>query len=91
VDEEKEIEFMNTPNICAQCGGTLEHKTITHQQPWGGELYEFENVPALVCRQCGEIWLDSKVTQAMDAVIQEHPEPKRYHKVPVFSLPEFSA
>ncbi len=82
---------MDDPKLCALCGGTLEHKTITHQQPWGAELYEFEDVPAQVCRQCGEVYLDSKVTQAIDAVIQQHPEPKRYHNVPVFSLSEFSA
>ena len=81
---------MNTPNICALCGGKLEHKTITHQQPWGGELYEFENVPALVCRQCGEVYLPAEVTQLIDRVIQQNPEPKRYRRVPVFSLPEFS-
>ena len=35
-------------NACAQCGGKLELKNITHRQQWGDELYEFENVPALV-------------------------------------------
>lgn len=82
---------MNTPNHCAQCGGTLEPKTITHQQPWGEELYEFENVPALVCRQCGEVWLNAEISQRIDEIIQHHPQPKRYHQVPVFSLAEFSA
>jgi YgiT-type zinc finger domain-containing protein len=77
---------MNTPAICAICGGTLEHKTITHQQPWGAELYEFENVPALVCRQCGEVYLPAEVTQRIDVIIQERPQPERYHQVPVFSL-----
>ena len=81
---------MNEPTICARCGGSLEQKTITHQQPWGAELYEFENVPALVCRQCNEVWLDSKVTQAIDAIIQQHPQPTRYHQVPVFSLSEYT-
>ena len=81
---------MNEPTICAKCGGSLERKTITHQQPWGAELFEFENVPALVCRQCGEVWLDSKVTQAIDSIIEQNPQPKRYHQVPVFSLSEFS-
>jgi YgiT-type zinc finger domain-containing protein len=78
------------PTNCAQCGGSLERKTITHQQPWGDELYEFENVPALVCRQCGEVWLEAEVGQLIDRIIQQHPEPKRYHQVPVFSLAEFS-
>lgn len=81
---------MNEPIICALCCGGLESKIVTHQQPWGNELYEFENVPALVCRQCGEIWLGHKVTQAIDAIIERRPQPKRYHQVPVFSLSEFS-
>ena len=56
----------------------MEGKTITHQQPWGNELYEFENVPALVCRQCGEVWLEAEVGQLIDRIIKEHPQPIRY-------------
>lgn len=82
---------MSTPNHCAQCGGSLEPKTITHQQPWGDdEIYEFESVPALVCRQRCEVWLSAEVSQRIGAIIQSHPQPKRYHQVPVFSLAEFS-
>jgi len=75
---------------CTHCGGKLERQTITQQQPWGSELYEFENVPALVCRKCGEVYLEAEVGQLIDKIIQQHPEPKRYHQVPVFSLAEFS-
>ena len=82
---------MPDPTICARCGGSLEHRTINHQQPWGDDLFEFENVPALVCRQCGEIWLEAAVGQLIDAIIQQRPEPKKYHKVPVFSLLEFTS
>jgi len=32
-----------------------ERKTM-HQQPWGDEQYEFQDVLALVCSQPGEIW-----------------------------------
>jgi YgiT-type zinc finger domain-containing protein len=78
------------PTKCTICGGTLERQSITHQQPWGSELYEFENVPALVCRQCGEVYLEAEVGQLIDKIIQQHPTPKRYHQVPVFSLAEFS-
>jgi YgiT-type zinc finger domain-containing protein len=81
---------MSNQATCSLCGGTLEHKTITHQQPWGADLYEFENVPALVCRQCGEVWLDAEVGQLIDRIIQTHPDPKKYHQVPVFSLAEFT-
>ena len=81
---------MPNPTSCARCGGSLEHGTITHQQPWGDELYEFENVPALICRQCGEVWLDAEVGQLMNTIIERHPEPRKFHQVPVFSLPEFT-
>jgi YgiT-type zinc finger domain-containing protein len=75
---------------CAQCGGTLERQPITHTQLWGNELYEFESVPALVCRQCGEVWLEAAVGQLIDKIVQQQPRPKKYHQVPVFSLAEFS-
>src|ERR1017187_4840377 len=77
-------------NTCAQCGGSLESQNITHRQQWGDELYEFENVPALVCAQCGEVWLEAEVGQLIDKIIQQHPQPKKYHQVPVFSLAEFT-
>ena len=78
------------PKTCAQCGGNLEPRNITHRQQWGEDLYEFENVPALVCVQCGEVWLEAEVGQLIDKIIQQRPEPKKYHDVPVFSLAEFT-
>ena len=63
----------NSTITCARCGGSLERKTIIHQQPWGDELYEFENVPAQVCSQCGEVWLEAEVGQLIDKIIQQHP------------------
>ena len=80
--DEEEINMQ-----CAECGGEFERKIITYDQPWGDkELYIFENVPALVCSQCGTIYLESKVSQTIDEVIESHKEPEGYKKVPVFSL-----
>jgi YgiT-type zinc finger domain-containing protein len=75
---------------CAQCGSNLEPQNITHRQQWGDELYEFESVPALVCVQCGEVWLEAEVGQLIEKIIQQRPQPKKYHNVPVFSLAEFT-
>jgi len=55
-------------------------------QPWGQELYRFEHVPALVCTQCAHVWLEAKVSQAIDEIIRKHPKPTKYEQVPVFSL-----
>lgn len=77
---------MKKLDTCIQCGGSLIKKTITHNQPWGEQLFRFEQVPALVCTQCGEIWLEASVTQLIDELIQKNPKPQKYQKIPVFSL-----
>jgi len=56
------------PTRCGECGGSLHEKTIVHTQPWGDDLYRFEDVPALVCAQCGSVWLAAQVSQAMDGI-----------------------
>jgi hypothetical protein len=38
-----------------------------------------------------EVWLEAAVGQLIDTIIQQRPEPKKYHKVPVFSLLEFTS
>ena len=81
---------MRRKNQCAECGGTLRKKTITHTQPWGDQLFRFENVPAFVCVQCGHVWLEAGVSQLMDEIVQKQPKPKKYQKVAVFSLAETS-
>src|SRR5437764_357292 len=58
------------PEICIRCGGALEARTITHRQPWGTELYEFENVPALVCVQCDDVWMSAEVAQHIEQIIR---------------------
>lgn len=82
----KERLIVQRKNKCAECGGALEEKVITHTQPWGDELYRFEDVPARVCRQCGRVWLSAEVSQRIDQIIRTQPEPRGYVKVPVFSL-----
>ena len=79
---------MRSFRSCAECGGTLKKEIVTHTQPWGTQLYRFENVPALVCAQCGHVWLSADVSQRIDDIIQKRPKPKKYERVPVFSLPE---
>ena len=87
MDSKEELNLMPS---CAICGGQFAQQTITHRQPWGDELFEFENVPALVCVQCGEVWLDAQVTQLIEQVILQQPEPKRFRQIPVFSLNELT-
>ena len=54
----------------------------------GDGLYEFESVPAPLCVECGEVWLKAEAGQLIGKIIQQRPQPKKYHHVPVFSLAE---
>ena len=75
-------------DLCDFCGGRLRAKTLLHlDYPWGDETYRFDNVPAYVCAQCGEIHFDAAVSQAMNKAVADNPQPKRFDRVPVLELP----
>jgi YgiT-type zinc finger domain-containing protein len=73
---------------CSFCGGVLEGRSVQHEYRWEGNLFVFEDVPALVCRQCGEKYFDAKVVKAMEAAVLHQLEPRRILQVPVFSYSE---
>lgn len=81
---------MNAITQCAECGGTLTSRVVTYTHPWGDKLYRFEDVPALVCVQCGHVWLSADVSQLMDDAIRKPAFPQRYEQVPVFSMAELT-
>jgi YgiT-type zinc finger domain-containing protein len=76
---------------CSFCGGELEERLVQHEYRWEGKLFVFEDVPARVCRQCGERYFDANVVKAMERAVLEQPEPKRILRVPVFSYSEVVA
>ena len=47
---------------CAFCQGDLDEKTITYPTEFDGRVVIVDNVPALVCSQCGEVALRPGVT-----------------------------
>lgn len=69
---------------CPECGGTMRLQTITHEERGAdGTLYVFENVPAWVCEQCGEIYLDAAVDAKLDEIV-ERQAPTRTIEAPVY-------
>ena len=71
---------------CYFCGGKVEGKTIRHTHQWGEKVFIFKNVPAEVCRQCGEIYFGPEALERMDEVVASSPEPEEIAQVPVYSL-----
>lgn len=50
---------------CFYCKGTLEKRAVNFDFRWGDNLVLFENVPALVCQQCGEKYFYPEVSHRM--------------------------
>jgi len=55
---------------CHYCGGEIEEKKVKVDFWWGGKLYLIEDVPAGLCRQCGEKYFTAKVSQKMDELVR---------------------
>lgn len=71
--------------VCAICGGQLRRTAITHEEKRGTRIYLIENVPAKVCRVCGEVWIAGTTLKEMDRLILEG-EPVRKITTPVYDF-----
>ena len=71
--------------LCSVCGGELRNTTITHEERRGDKLYLFQNVPAQVCDECGELWIEEKTLQRIDRLIKKG-HPTRKVQTPVYDL-----
>ncbi len=55
---------------CYFCRGNLVKKKITMDYWWKGSLTLVENVPAWVCKQCGEEVFEGPVLEKIDQVVK---------------------
>ncbi len=71
---------------CSVCKGNLKNKKITYTQELEGKVYVVSDVPALVCSQCGEIYLSPGTVDKIQEVIEkgEQKKLKPVEQIPVF-------
>lgn len=69
---------------CRFCGGELEERQVTRFQQVEGHWVLIENVPALVCRQCGETYYTPQAHDLVVDLISGHVQPVRTEQVSVF-------
>ena len=72
--------------ICYFCRGQVKKAQIQHVHRWGERIMVFEDVPAEVCQQCGEVYLAPQVLEAMDHIATGDAKPSATISIPVFSL-----
>ena len=71
---------------CYFCGGRVIPKRVRHIHEWGERVLIFNDVPAEVCQQCGEVYFGPDALQMMDKVTLGQSQAASYVSVPVFSM-----
>lgn len=75
---------------CTFCGGPVEELRIEYDYRRRGRLLVISNVPAGVCRQCGEKYFRPDVLKRMDVayhdIFDNHRAPERVLEVPAVSF-----
>ena len=67
------LEAMMTE--CSFCKGRVVQQKVKVDFRWGRKLKVIENVPAGVCQQCGEKYLESGVYKAMEKLDASRAKP----------------
>lgn len=57
---------------CVMCKGNLEEKTINHIIDLDGHITIIRNVPAKVCKQCGESYLEHETAVKVEKLLNEY-------------------
>jgi YgiT-type zinc finger domain-containing protein len=62
---------MNNITCCPLCGGTKEPGQTTFAVDTGAGVVVVRAVPATVCSQCGEEWIDDAIAEQLEQIVQE--------------------
>jgi len=71
---------------CYFCKGRVSKQRVKVDFRWGEELVVIEDVPAEVCEQCGEKYLEASVYTEMERLAKGKVKPVRHATVSVFKF-----
>jgi YgiT-type zinc finger domain-containing protein len=66
---------------CPLCGGTKKPGTTTYSVDLGFGVIVVRNVPAMVCDQCGEAWIDAERAKELERMTDDARERRRQVEV----------
>jgi len=69
---------------CPLCGGIKRAGKTTYSVDLGFGVVVVRNVPATVCSQCGEEWIDADTAQKLERFTEEARQ--RGHQVEIIAL-----
>ena len=77
---------------CYFCRGEIVEKKIQHIHEWGNKIIIFKDLPAEVCKQCGEVYLSPEVIEKIDiATAKLNRLKKEFVAVPVIPFPQLAS
>lgn len=62
---------MSKDDNCPLCNGHMINGTTTFTVDYEKGVIVVRHVPALVCAQCGEAWVEDKQSAKLEALVQE--------------------
>jgi len=62
--------------LCVMCKGNLDSKLINHIVDLDGHIVIIKNVPAKVCKQCGESFLDHDIAIKVEKLLDDYSDSK---------------
>jgi YgiT-type zinc finger domain-containing protein len=71
----------NKNSVCPICSGTKTRGTTTFTVDLGFGVVVVRDVPALVCDQCGEYWIEDTVAERLEQTVDN--ARKRHRQVEV--------
>jgi YgiT-type zinc finger domain-containing protein len=71
-------------NLCPLCGSDITTGKTTFTVDLSFGLFVVRNVPATICSQCGEEWINNKTAQQLEQMVSE--ARKRKHELQVVAL-----
>lgn len=73
-------------NRCYFCGGEMVEQLTTFVYEENGQVWIIRNVPASVCKQCGEKEYSQEITHRILSFLQHAPRPVEIVHVPAYDL-----
>jgi HTH-type transcriptional regulator / antitoxin MqsA len=77
-------------DACLYCKGQLEEKLVSRVQQHKDHWFLIENVPALVCRQCGETFYTPESHDLILRLVRDGGEPVRVETLNVLDAEKVS-
>lgn len=75
---------------CLYCKGELEEKLVSRVQEYKGRWFLIENLPALVCTQCGATFYTPEAHSLVLKLVREGSQPVRVEQMDVMDASKAS-